>query len=92
MYHDLREVFWCEGIKKDIAEFFAKCPNCQQVKFEHQNSGGLLQEIQVPTWKLEEINMDFFLGLPRQQKYDSIWVVVDRLTKSAHFIPIKSTY
>ena len=63
-------------MKKDIAEFVAKCPNCQQVKAEHQKSGGLLQEIQVPTWKWEDINMDFVVGLPRTQKqYDSIlWI------------------
>ena len=80
-------------MKKDIAEFVAKCPNCQQVKVEHQKSSGLLQEIQVPIWKWEDINMDFVVGLPRTQKqYDSIWVIVDRLTKSAHFIPVKSTY
>ena len=56
-------------------------------------SGGILQEIQIPTWKLKDIDMDFVVGLIRTQKsYDSIWVVVDRLTKSAHFIPIKSSY
>ena len=60
-------------MKKDIAEFVAKCPNCQQVKAEHQKSGGLLQEIQIPTWKWEDINMDFEVWLPRTQKsYDSI--------------------
>ena len=92
MYHDLREVFWWEVLKEDIAEFVAKCPNCQQVKAEHQKSSGLLQDIQVPTWKWEDINMDFVVGFPRKQnQHDSIWVVVDRLTKSAHFIPIKST-
>ena len=80
-------------MKKDIAEFIAKCPNCQQVKAEHQKSGSLLQEIQVPIWKWEDINMDFVVGLPRTQKqYDSIWVVVDRLTKFTHFIPVKSIY
>ena len=63
------------------------------VKIEYQKSGGLLQEIQVPTWKWEDINMDFLVSLPRTKKqYDSIWVVVDRLTKFSHFIPIKSTY
>ena len=63
------------------------------MKSEHQNLGGLLQEIQVPTWKWENINMDFVVGLPRTQKqYDFIWVIVDRLTKSAHFIPVKATY
>ena len=93
MYHNLREVFWWEGFKKDITEFVAKCPNFQQVKAEHQKPGGLLQEIQVPTWKWENINMDFVVGLPRTQKqYDFIWVIVDRLTKSAHFIPIKLIY
>ena len=82
-----------ERMKKYIAEFVAKCPNCQQVKAEHQKSGGLLQEIQIPTWKWEYINMEFVVGLPRTQRsYDSIWVVVDRLTRSAHFIPVKSTY
>ena len=63
------------------------------MKVEHQKSGGLLQEIKTPAWKWEDINMDFVVGLPRAQKqYDSIWVIVDRLTKSAHFIPVKSTY
>ena len=93
MYHDLREVFWWDGLKKDIAEFVAKCRYYQHMKAEHQKSGSLLQEIQVPTWKWEDINMDFVVGLPQTQKqYDSIWVVVDRLTKSAHFIPVKCTY
>ena len=55
--------------------------------------GGLIQEIRIPTWKWEDIIIDFIVGLPRTKtSYDSIWVVVDRLTKSAHFIPIKSTY
>jgi hypothetical protein len=54
---------------------------------------GLLQPLQVPEWKWEEIGMDFIVGLPRTQKgYDSIWIIVDRLTKVAHFIPIKTTY
>ena len=93
MYHDLRQVFLWEGLKKDIAEFVAKCQNYQHVKAEHQNPGGLLQEIQIPTWKWEDINMDFVLGFPRTQKsYLSIWVIVDRLTKSTHFIPVKSKY
>ena len=67
--------------------------NCQQVKAEHQKLGGLLQEIQIPTWKWEDINVDFVVGLDQTEKsYDSIWVVVDRLTKSANFILINSTY
>ena len=62
MYHDLIEVFWWEGLKGDIEEFVAKCPNCQQVKAKHQNLGGLLQEILVLTWKWEDFNMDFVVG------------------------------
>ena len=74
-------------------KFLAKCQNFKQLKAEHQNSGGLHQEIEVPTWKWKDINMDFVVGLPRTQKsYDSIWVVVDRLTKHARFIPVKSSY
>ncbi|KAH0670724.1 hypothetical protein KY285_025700 [Solanum tuberosum] len=90
MYRDLREVYWWNGMKKDIAEFISKCPNCQQVKVEHQRPGGLLQNIPIPTWKWEEVNMDFVVGLPRtRRQHDSIWVIVDRMTKSAHFIPTK---
>ena len=93
MYHDLREIYWWDGLKRDIEEFVAKYLNCQKVKDEHQKSGGLLQEIHIPTWKWEYINMDFVVGLPLTQKpYDSLWVVVDWLTKSACFIPVKSTY
>ncbi|KAH0695924.1 hypothetical protein KY289_013406 [Solanum tuberosum] len=93
MYRDLREVYWWNGMKKDIASFVAKCPNCQQVKAEHMKPGGLLQDINIPTWKWEEVNMDFFVGLPRtQRQHDSIWVIVDRMTKSAHFIPVKVTF
>ena len=69
-------------MKKDIAEFVAKCKNCQQVIVEHIKSVGLLQEIKVSTWNLEDININFLVGLTRMQKqYDSIWVVVNRLTK-----------
>ena len=80
-------------MKKDIAEFVAQCPNCQKVKIEHQMPGGLSQEIEILTLKWEMINMDFITGLPRTQwKYDSIWVIVDRLSRSAHFIPVRTTY
>ena len=80
-------------MKKYIEEFVSMCQKFQKVKVKHQKSGGLLQEIQIPTLKWEDINMDFVVGLPHPQKsYDSIWVVVDRLTKSARFIPIKSAY
>ncbi|KAL5540527.1 hypothetical protein UlMin_045649 [Ulmus minor] len=69
-----------------------KCLTCQQVKAEHQRPGGELQPIKVPEWKWEEIAMDFIVGLPKTtNKYDSIWVVVDRLTKSAHFLPVQDS-
>jgi hypothetical protein len=64
-----------------------------RVKTEHQRPTGLLQPLHIPEWKGEEIAMDFIVGLPRAQPgYDSIWVIMDRLTKVAHFIPIKTTY
>jgi len=93
MYRDLREVYWWNGMKKGITEFVAKCPNCQQVKVEHQRPGGLAQRIELPEWKWEMINMDFITGLPRSRRqHDSIWVIVDRMTKSAHFLPVKTTH
>jgi hypothetical protein len=93
MYHDLKATYWWYGMKRDIAEYVALCDTCQQVKAEHQRPARLLQPLQVPEWKWEEIAMDFIVGLPRTQSgYDSIWVIVDRLTKVAHFIPVKTTY
>jgi hypothetical protein len=66
---------------------------CQRVKAEHQRPAGLLHPLKIPEWKWEDIGMDFITGLPRTQKgYDSIWVIVDRLAKVAHFIPVKTTY
>ena len=65
----------------------------KQVKIEHQKPGGLAQDIEIPTWKWEAINMDFVVGLPKSKRnYDSIWVIVDRMTKSAHFWPTKTSY
>ena len=80
-------------MKRDIVEFVAKCPNCQQVKYEHQRPRGTLQRMPILEWKWERIAMDFVVGLPKTLgKFDSIWVIVDQLTKSAHFIPVKVTY
>ena len=59
MYRNLREVYWWNGMKRDIADFVSKCPNCQQVKVEHHKQGGVTQEIDIPTCKWEVINMDF---------------------------------
>ncbi|WVZ70635.1 hypothetical protein U9M48_019283 [Paspalum notatum var. saurae] len=93
MYHDLKERFWWYGMKRAMAEYVAVCDTCQRVKAEHQRPVGLLQPLKIPEWKWEEISMDFIVGLPRTQKgYNSIWVVVDRLTKLAHFIHVNTTY
>jgi hypothetical protein len=93
MYQDLKKEYWWPGMKTDIAEFVARCIVCQQVKIEHQRPAGLLQPLEIPQWKWEHITMDFVGELPRTQKgHDSIWVIVDRLTKSAHFLPVKSIY
>ena len=80
-------------MKKEITAYVAKCDNCCRVKAVHLKPAGLLQPLSVPSWKWEEVSMDFIVGLPPTHKnYDSIWVIVDRLTKSAHFIPIRTDY
>jgi IS30 family transposase len=93
MYQDVKEKYWWYGLKRDVATHVALCDVCQRVKAEHQRPSGLLQPLNVPKWKCEEIGMDFIVGLPRTQNgYDSIWVIVDMLTKVAHFILVKTTY
>jgi len=93
MYWDLKTHYWLPGMKRDVVEYAARCLTCQRVKAEHQKPGGLLQPLPIPVWKLEHISMDFVVGMPRTQKHhDAIWVVVDRLTKSAHFLPLRTTY
>lgn len=80
-------------MKKDIAYFVERCLTCLQVKVEHQRPYGKLQSLDIPVWKWDDITMDFVTKLPRTPSgYDAIWVIVDRLTKSAHFLPIKETY
>nr|GFA10907.1 retrotransposable element Tf2 [Tanacetum cinerariifolium] len=75
------------------AEYVSALSYCGQVKIEHQRASGLLQPLDIPVWKWDEISMDFVIGLPRTQKrHDVIWVVVDRLTKSTHFLPIRKDY
>eukprot|EP00253_Pinus_taeda_P012189 PITA_12189 len=87
-----KEYFW-PGMKKSIVEYLSRCLECQQIKAEHQHPAGLLQPLPVPEWKWEIISMDFITGLPRTKRNnDSIFVVVDKLSKAAHFIPVQSTY
>jgi hypothetical protein len=93
MYLDLKTRYWWRGMKKEIAQYVARCDTCQRTKAEHQKPAGLLQPLPIPEWKWEEIGMDFVTGLPRSQRgNDSIWVIIDRLTKVAHFIPVKTTF
>ena len=80
-------------MKRDISEFVTKCLVCQRVKVGHQVPSGLLQSIRIPKWKWDRISMNFVVGLPlTRRKHDSVWVVVDRLTKSAHFLPVRTDY
>jgi hypothetical protein len=93
MYKDLKTRYWWYGMKQDILECVSLCDTCQQVKAEHQRPARLLQPLKIPEWKWEEIGMDFIVELPcTQLGYDSIWIIMDRLTKVAHFIPVKMTY
>jgi hypothetical protein len=80
-------------MKREIAFYIAPCDVCQRVKAEHQKPAGLLQPLKIPMWKWEEVDMDFITGLPRSDRgHDSIWVIIDRLTKVAHFIPVKTVF
>ncbi|KAL0561379.1 hypothetical protein IC582_001804 [Cucumis melo] len=93
MYQDLKRVYWWRNMKREVAEFVSKCLVCQQVKAPRQKPAGLIQPLSIPEWKWENVSMDFITGLPRTLRgFTVIWVVVDRLTKSAHFVPGKSTY
>jgi len=89
IYRDLKESYWWPNIKREIAEFVSNC-GIYQVKIEHQKPAGELQSLSIPEWKWDNISMDFVMGLPRGKKgNDAIWVVMDRLTKSALFLPMK---
>jgi hypothetical protein len=71
----------------------AKCDTCKRVKAIYMKTAGPLQSLPIPTWKWEDISMDFIMGLPRTTKgYDAIWVIIDRLTKIAHFLPVKTDH
>ncbi|KAK8954583.1 hypothetical protein KSP39_PZI002221 [Platanthera zijinensis] len=93
MYRDLRQIAWWYGMKGDIARFVAECHTCKRVKADHGRPGGKLSPLEIPTWKWESISMDFITGLPKSPRgFDSVWVVVDRLTKCGHFVPYKIDY
>ena len=93
MYKDLKQSYWWPSMKVTIALYVATCLTCQKVKAERHRPYGTLQPLPVPEWKWERITMDFVTGLPSTPKgMDAIWVIVDRLTKTAHFIPIKTKF
>ena len=80
-------------MKREIARFVAECDMCRRVKAEHQRPAGMLQPLQVPEWKWDSVGMDFITGLPRtSNKKDAIWVIIDRLTKVAHFLPVHTSF
>nr|GEW09944.1 putative reverse transcriptase domain-containing protein [Tanacetum cinerariifolium] len=92
MYQDLRKLYWWPNMKADITTYVGKCLTCAKVKAEHLKPSGLLKQPKIPKWKWENVTMDFVTGLPSTpSSYDSIWVIVDRLTKSAYFLPKKKT-
>jgi hypothetical protein len=92
-YQDLKMKYRWYGLKRDVAAHVAMCDVCQRVKAKHQRPARLLHPLKILEWKWEGIGMDFITGLPRTSKgYGSIWVIVDRLTQVAHFIPVKTTY
>jgi hypothetical protein len=93
MYQDLKKNFWWTRMKREIAKHVSECDTCRRIKADHLRPTKNLQPWSIPEWKWENICMDFIVGLPRTSRgYNSIWVIVDRLTKSAHFIPVATTY
>ncbi|GJY81840.1 putative reverse transcriptase domain-containing protein [Tanacetum coccineum] len=92
MYQAMKQLYWWPNMKADIATYVSKCLTCLKVKAEHQKPSGLLVQPAIPQWKWDNITMDFVIKLPRTQSgNDTIWVIVDRLTKSAHFLPMRET-
>ncbi|GJR65561.1 putative reverse transcriptase domain-containing protein [Tanacetum coccineum] len=92
MYQDMKKLYWWPNMKADIATYVSKCLTCAKVKAEHQRPSGLLVQPKIPEWKWDNITMDFVTKLPKtSQGYDTIWVIVDRLTKSAIFTPMRET-
>jgi len=93
LYKDLKRTFWWGNMKQEVADYVAKCLTYQWVKAKHQRPAGLLQSLKIPKWKWDSVSMDFIVGVPpTQRKNNAIWVIVDRLTKMAHFVAIRNTW
>ncbi|GKE41620.1 putative reverse transcriptase domain-containing protein [Tanacetum coccineum] len=90
MYQDIKKLYWWPNMKADVTTYVSKCLTCARVKAEHQRPSGLLVQPEIPQWKWDNITMDFIMKLPKSsQCYDTIWVIVDRVNKSAIFVPIR---
>jgi hypothetical protein len=93
MYQDLKQNFWWSNMKVDIAKYVAECDTCYRMKASHLKSAGVLQPLSISMWKWDDISMDYIVSFPlTARKKDSIWVIVDRLTKTAHFMAVHTTY
>jgi hypothetical protein len=93
MYRNLRQQFWWTRMKHEVARYVSECDTCRKVKAGYMKPGGLLQPLSISEWKWDDMSMDFIVGLPMMAcKFDSIWVIVDQLSKSTHFIPIHTRY
>jgi hypothetical protein len=93
MYQELRQNFWWTRMKRKITKYVSECDACQRVKASNLKVAGTLQTLPIPSWKWEDISMDFIVGLPNtSQKHDSIWVIMDRLMKTEYFIPVHTTF
>ena len=93
MYQDLKEKFWWTRMKREVARYVFERDTCRRIKASHLKIAGPLQPLPIPSWKWEDISMDFIVGLPPTSgKHDSIWVIMDRLTKTVHFLPVHTTY
>ncbi|GJZ27239.1 putative reverse transcriptase domain-containing protein [Tanacetum coccineum] len=90
MYQDLKKLYWWPNMKAEIATYVSKCLTCAKVKVEYQKPSSLLVQPEIPQWKWENITMDFVTKLPKMATgQDTIWVIIDHLTKSAHFLPMR---
>ncbi|GJS06456.1 putative reverse transcriptase domain-containing protein [Tanacetum coccineum] len=90
MYQDMKKLYWWPNMKADIANYVSKCLTCAKVKAKHQRPLGLLVQPAIPEWKWDNIMIDFITKLPKSSHgFDTIWVIMDQLTKSAHFLPIR---
>jgi hypothetical protein len=91
MYHDLRPLYCWTRMTREIAKYVFECDTCQRIKASHLKMIGVLQPLPIPSWKWDDKSMNFIVGLPNtSQHHDSIWVIVDRLTKIAHFLPVQT--